>query len=1078
MNKEPRLLGRLGTWQGSLAVVVAAAALVSCGGGSKNRQPGQTAFTTLDNGSGAGAPRFGVNDAAGGAPATTTAQPAAPAGRTGAVQEADIYRLAGTRLYYLNTFRGFIVYDVSNTQQPVQLSRLPVYGYPVEMFVEGNTIYALLRDALYLTESGGQMQFQRHNVSQLVTIDVTDVANPRVLSTMDIIGELHEGVSRKIDNTIYVVSEQFGGYYWGWVTPDLVSTEQAWVYSYDVSDPQNPREAGQLEIFEGGDTQTQTSSRSFGGVAISATSNALMVVENWYTWGSGVGPCGWSNTQDAVVSLIDISDPTGTIRRHTRFQTGGSIDDQFKMTYRFDDATQKGTFFGIFGRQSWDGCGTGVSTQNTLESWDVTDGAAPQRQAALDFGEPGQAVAASAFDLSRNVVYAITARQIDPLYAIDIADPKAPRLLSAIDGLSGSVSVFRTVGGGQFLLGVGTDTSAACNGTPDPTTGWANTKMALSIIDARDLTNIRLVQRQCIAIQNAEWTWSSVNWNLDQAHKMLGMFQDGDLNVLTVPVSYTTREDVNVGWWYQWKTAVGLLTWDLSRYDATKPPEQQTVIQSYGTFVHPQGEVTRSILYRHPATGARTMINLSDTHLSIANIDNLSQPRLESVVEVAPSIDEIYGFGDYLVERVSRGDGYWSPNGLAEFRVKRAGGPVDDDAPVATFQIGQATAVYPYKSNLIVLRNVQDPAGQVAPTTEAVVYDLADPTHPRLASRLTVPFQSYTYWGFFCGVDFWGGYWFGGGQNTIVTDAGLVQLRTDYQWTGTTPLYTPHLSFLDLRNPAAPLASDVSLDPQSDWGWYSLVTDPAAPSGFYLSHREVVGHEPSSDGMTTFTRYRDMAERWDTGPYGLVRGTNINIPGPLARTWIDRGTRLFLSTDSVYRTLQFPDHTEWHGDTRLSLTRQTGALAELLDDRTFTDLSVGSLIVDGTNLFVAAQRYYYWWGYPALQVADPPTWESTSDRLITLDLSAHTLRSIFDQPIHTYGVQLMGLRDHHLFVNLPGDGVLLADVSNPAQPSGVRFVRTLGWASHIDFAGSDAYVASGNFGVFDIDLSAPPVLAP
>jgi hypothetical protein len=30
----------------------------------------------------------------------------------------------------------------------------------------------------------------------------------------------------------------------------------------------------------------------------------------------------------------------------------------------------------------------------------------------------------------------------------------------------------------------------------------------------------------------------------------------------------------------------------------------------------------------------------------------------------------------------------------------------------------------------------------------------------------------------------------------------------------------------------------------------------------------------------------------------------------------------------------------------------------LLDDHAFTDLGVGSPIVDGTNLFVAAQRYY------------------------------------------------------------------------------------------------------------------------
>ena len=53
------------------------------------------------------------------------------------MQEADIYKLAGTRLYYFNTYRGFIVYDVADPAKPVRVSRLPVYGYPVEMFVDG-----------------------------------------------------------------------------------------------------------------------------------------------------------------------------------------------------------------------------------------------------------------------------------------------------------------------------------------------------------------------------------------------------------------------------------------------------------------------------------------------------------------------------------------------------------------------------------------------------------------------------------------------------------------------------------------------------------------------------------------------------------------------------------------------------------------------------------------------------------------------------------------------------------------------------------------------------------------------------
>ena len=73
---------------------------------------------------------------------------APPQGRTGEVQEADIYRVDQNRLFYLNTYRGFMIFDLADSKNPVLLSRLPIYGYPIEMFVQGNTVYALIRDVL------------------------------------------------------------------------------------------------------------------------------------------------------------------------------------------------------------------------------------------------------------------------------------------------------------------------------------------------------------------------------------------------------------------------------------------------------------------------------------------------------------------------------------------------------------------------------------------------------------------------------------------------------------------------------------------------------------------------------------------------------------------------------------------------------------------------------------------------------------------------------------------------------------------------------------------------------------------
>jgi hypothetical protein len=1091
----------------TLAPFLIAALLVapSCGNDAPGEhRPGQTDFSSLEPGSGqrgapsgpAGAPAPNAGAGAGGASGTATgdsrASTPAPGGRTDEVKEADIYKLDGTRLYYLNTYRGFIVYDVANPKQPQKVARLPVYGYPVEMFVEGNRVYALLRDALYLTQKSGRLEFERHNVSQLVTIDVSDAGNPRILQTMDIVGQLREGVSRKVGNTIYVVSEMFGGYYWGWRQPGQTQPkEQAWVYSFDVSNPAAPRKAGELQIFEGGnenrsDPKSGTYyNRRFAGVSISATSNALMVAENWETYSSS-NTCG-NSEQQAVISLIDISDATGVIRRHTRFETTGHLDDQFKMTYVVDDATRRGTFFGIFARWAWRGCG-GREIRNTLESWDVSNGARPARLAALDFGKPEETVRASAFDVKRNVVYAITARQIDPLYAIDISNPAAPRVLSQIDGLSGSVSVFRTVAGGQFLLGVGQDQSASCAGPMD-TMEIQRTRMALSIVDVRDLARIRLVQRSCVTIAGAEWIWSQVNNNQDQAHKMLGMFADGDLNVITVPVSYSKRTDLQDGWWYRWETAVGLMTWDLTRYDDTKPPTSQTVIQNFGSFIHPEGEVNRSILFRHPASGERVMINLSDTHLSVANIQDLMRPRLESIVEVAPRVDEIYRFGDHIVERVQIGSSGRGPTGdVSEFRVKRAGGPIDDAAPVASFRVGQVAAVHRYKEALVLHRYSLADAMTGRYTTDAVVYDLANPVQPRRVSRIAIPVQTFHYWGFYCGVGMWGGYWFGDmGARTVATDAGLVHLETDYSNPTQNTFQIRHkMVFLNLKNLAAPTVKETVLRTYSGndaepWAMSGLVSDPAAPQGFYLAYRESQGRVTMDDGQV-FTRWKHYAQRWETGAGELAAGATVNVPGPLARTWVDAGgTRLFLTHDQVYRSFNRPNGGwEWHGDTRLNLLRAGRGFAELLDARVFLDLSLSSMIVDGNKLLVSAQRAFWGWSVPDVASSDGSgttparPWEETSDRLMIFDLSRHSLATAYDRPMKTYNVQLMGTDKGRLFVNLPGDGVLVVDVSNATSPLGTNFLRTLGWATHVEFAGDDIYVASGNFGVFNLKLGGTP----
>jgi len=141
-------------------------------------------------------------------------------------------------------------------------------------------------------------------------------------------------------------------------------------------------------------------------------------------------------------------------------------------------------------------------------------------------------------------------------------------------------------------------------------------------------------------------------------------------------------------------------------------------------------------------------------------------------------------------------------------------------------------------------------------------------------------------------------------------------------------------------------------------------------------------------------------------------------------------------------------------------------------------------------LFVNAGRGGYWGfgnevavggigpGVSTLgQTVSADAWQDYSDHVMVFDLSKGKLSRTFDRATATTGVRFMGINRNHLFLNLPGDGILALDISNPDAPSGRQFLRTLGYASYIEFAGNTAYIASGNFGIQTMTLIGPKVLS-
>jgi hypothetical protein len=1075
---------------------------------TRSLEPGQTAFITDQRSAGrhlgnlGGAP--GTSDSGGLADPSGVlvgADQAAPP--VAGMEEGDIYRIANNQLFYLDTYRGFLIYDLTDPKAPVRSARLPVFGHPVEMYVLGNAVHILLRDSLHLTQVAGKAEFKRQHVSQFVTIDVTDNRAPKVVATIDIPGKLFQGVSRKVGSTIYVVSASPQS---GEASDSPV--EQAWVHSFSVADPLQPKKIAEYEVFEGGaadgpaDAKGKYHWRTFAGVTVAAAAHHLMVAEQWNTTlptpgteddGDKSSPgCGsYTFADKSHVSIIDVSDPAGAIRPQEAFWTEGRIlAGPSNMTIGTDAAGASTTFFGLVAQQDSVSakCSTSrIPATQRLEAWDVRPGVAPVRLGAVDVGQPAVFnPGASAFDLDRQIAYVGVGAGVGPSYVVDLSKPAALRIFSQTDLLGGG-SVLRVLDDHRFLLSVG---AGSCAGGSAPAD--ASARRPIAIIDAADPARLRLVQRQCAGIVPLDPAANIAPSILssDPAHKLLGSLTEGTLNLMALPLLDQVQFPCGEGGVTRTcDSAVGVVSWDLGRVDPTLPADQHKVIQRHGSVAFSNGAVRRSILFTHQATAGarRMMVNLFDTHVAVVDVQELDHPAVQADVEVAAFVTAIHRFGTYVVEQVqvkppALGTATVGP---VTFRVKRAGGDLDAVPTLASVTVDNVTRVFDHDAALVVFRQLG------SETTEVQIVDFRNPAAPRLAGKLMAPtpvspyFRSEGSPGDFSAdvpADPEPGFARverGLAYHTVAQDRDVSGNPAGHA--------TNAIAFIDLRDLDAPRLSEAVLPEPERWGEYGFVADPVDPKGFYLSRREKLGESMTVDG-STFTQVRDLAERWEQvgDVWGPVHA--INTPGRLIRTWANgAGERLFLAQDTIYQPAP-AEAGSWRADRRLSLLRPSpgtaavGATAALLDSRVLRDRIPSGFFVAGDKLIFGAHVV----PFGALA-------QSESDHLMIIDASANQLSLTYDQPTGLYNAQVMAVQGDQVYLNSlvdsdailrqrpvtgMGDGVVVLDISKPAAPVGVRFLRTLGVVRQLERFADDVYLAAGGFGLVHFDLGQSAAIPP
>jgi hypothetical protein len=392
------------------------------------------------------APPNGSGNGRGGGTGSPSPAEGGSGGPPRTVEETDLYRLEGDRLYYLNAYRGLMVFDVSNVDQPKLLGRSPIYGWPVQMVVRNGVANVVVAD-WYGTGDDGQP----FHGSVVRGIDANDPAHMTVVGEAKLGGWVKD--TRVVGDVLYAVTEKYSWDYGWYGYADGVASSNG----VSVSVASVAFGGGQVAAIDNYDVP------GFGGV-FHVTADSILLASDVVT--KGAPPNDYpSPTGESDLRYLDISDPGGQIVERGTARIKGSIQswgaDQGRWNLDFAD----GKMAHAVGRASYYGGGT-PNADLTLSTVDFTNPDAPVVTGQLDVPTPGWDATAR-FDGTRLYLTptswgcsyyggggagGASGSLATPLDVYDFADPALPVKLGTTS-IEGQIDLLMPNGNRLFALG-------------------------------------------------------------------------------------------------------------------------------------------------------------------------------------------------------------------------------------------------------------------------------------------------------------------------------------------------------------------------------------------------------------------------------------------------------------------------------------------------------------------------------------------------------------------------------------------------------------------------------------------------
>jgi hypothetical protein len=1029
----------LGRPHTALALVLAlSSALAGCssdGGDGKTPELVEGASDFKSAPPNGGGQRGGLSEGA--ADAGGNAAPQAPGGKGpstngGAtprtVEETDLYRLEGDRLYYLNQYRGLMVFDVSNVDAPKLLGRSAIYGSPVEMIVRKGVASVVVADWYGTMDDGTPF-----HGSIVRGIDATDPANMKVLGEAKLGGWVRD--TRVVGDVLYAVTEKYP-YDNGWWGLESATSGAGVATSTNNSVQVNVTSVnfagGQVSQIDSYDVP------GYGGV-FNVTPNAILLASEVLTnidKNSGYG----QGTGTSQLVYLDISDPNGAIVERGSVVVKGSVQSWGADNGRWNLDFADGKTAHAVGRNNLYS-GSGANNTLSISTADFSNPDEPVVTGSLDEPMPGWD-AAVRFDGTRLYLtptswgcqYDINGNSSGsvqtPLDVYDLTDMAKPVKLGS-STIDGQISLMMPSGDRLFALGNHYD--CAGQGTKSP--------IALAYFDMTDPSHPK-------ALGSAEfgkgWAWTPA------AGTFKAFTKDDQQGLVVLPFS---------GWdpsGYEYNNGLQLIEFT---------PDSIAVSGTAKT----RGWVERGIFVKN------RLVSLSNLALSVVDYSAHDQPTVVAELTLARNVVNVKPSGKNVVEVSS--DFWDNDTDHSELRLLPLSEAEENvnDATLASLAIdGINPTVFHHGDASYVVSNVRHEIpcvdgtsgslpskgapsdGTSAPskcyswTQEVQVVDTAG-GQAKLRGKVALPDIGAGYYG-------WGWGWYGCGMYDWYYGADVVQVGGDklafrrwlpqYDAAGNYVDALQSLYVVDASDADSPSVASTVVTRDKDGWWGNL---RAVGDQLYASHYawEKQGYvDPATQkwqpGVVRY--YIDRVDLTDAKHPRI--SASINVPGFLVGGSED--------DPSVIYTMDY----HWDGE----YTTNDFAVLKLSGDRAYLQGHVaipgytGNVFVKGSTAYFSVENY---------------TPNDSSVSLYQVDLSDPRHPAVLPSKKTKGWGWLLGVEGGHAFVTSGwgNQGVDVFKLEDGAAPQYEQFVRTRGWwTSSLAVQGDKALLASGYWGTQVVDL--------